>query len=428
VAVRSSGIDTRPVLHFHGNTGAHVSGSTAEADCTGVGAVDISACNGPFLLESAQLSPNPAASWTVAAPLFNGTADRNIYDPNWIWNVTKPTTLAGPLTVDFWAACSGCSDLLLAADWIVRLWADGVKVAEQHVSGTPLLPNVPEKQSVTIEIPMVRATSNFVLHVDPVYLIDNARSVIFYDSSQPCPGANSTEPCDSVVRVPIDKTPPIVTAPVTTIGTGAVANGGLPVRVTWSGTDDATGVARYDLQLATGNTYSTVALAKPTATSHVLTLTPGSTYRFRVRATDGAGNTSAFVAGPNFTVGIVGQTDAAVQYTGRWTSANQIGATNGTVKYARAAGATARYTFTGNSVAWMSTLGADRGLAEIWLDGENAGVVDLYSAQTRASALVFSRSGLASNGTHTLVVKVLNTKNKASSGTRVDVDGFAVVR
>jgi hypothetical protein len=206
--------DTRLVLHFHGNRGEHGSGEPAETACTGYGAVDVIVCGGPFLVESANLSPNPAALWQVVEPLLNGTADQNIHDPNWAWYLENQTTLSGPMTVEFWASCGGCSELI--SDWTIRLWADGVKVFEQRVSGTPLLPNVPEKLSFTVTLPQVTASNRFVLHIDPVL---HANSIIYYDSTQACPATRGSGPCDSLVRMPLSgptPTPPPTATPTST--------------------------------------------------------------------------------------------------------------------------------------------------------------------------------------------------------------------
>lgn len=190
------GPDTRTVLHFQGNT---------EEGCTGNGAADVSGCNGPFLLSKTALSSAAAASWTVASPLLSGTTARNTSDPNWVWNLTAPTTLAGPMTVEFWASCGACARSIgFSADWNIRLWADGAKVFEQRVTATPASPNVAEKLNVTVNLPQVTASSAFVLHVDPVYIDSQNNTKIYYDSASACPtAAGGSGACDSIVRMPV---------------------------------------------------------------------------------------------------------------------------------------------------------------------------------------------------------------------------------
>ena len=187
------GPDTRPVLHLHGN---------AEEGCTGDGRTDQLACTGPFLLENGALSLSPASSWLVPNPALDGTADRNIYDPNWVWNLTAPTTLEGPMTVEWWASCGACG-AGFTADWNIRLWADGVMVSEQRVTANPQVPNVPALLKATVSIPSVTANRTFVLHVDPVYIDSQVNTRVYYDSAQACPAASGSGPCDSLVRVPV---------------------------------------------------------------------------------------------------------------------------------------------------------------------------------------------------------------------------------
>lgn len=188
--------DDRLLLHFQGNI---------EEGCTGDGLTDLTACDGPFLTENAELSSATAAAWRVPDPLFHQAAARSIVDPNWVWNLSGPTTLVGPMTVEFWASCGACTSTAgIDADWIVRLWGDGDNLLfEQRATAVPLLPNVPQKLSVTVDLPRVTASQQFVLHVDPVYIDSQVNTAIYYDSSLPCPGATSG-PCDSIVRVPLE--------------------------------------------------------------------------------------------------------------------------------------------------------------------------------------------------------------------------------
>jgi serine protease AprX len=186
------GDDERLTLYFHGNV---------EEGCSGDGRSDIIACDGPFLLAQTGLSAAPAARWYIANPLLNGTADRNIYDPNWIWRLSQPTTLSGPMTVEFWAGCPLCA-VPLTADWNIRLWADGVLVQEDRLTAVPLLPAVPSRLTLTVDVSAVTASSNFVLHVDPVYIDAQNATTIYYDSATACPGATAGS-CDSLVRMPV---------------------------------------------------------------------------------------------------------------------------------------------------------------------------------------------------------------------------------
>jgi M6 family metalloprotease-like protein len=180
-------------LHMHGNV---------HDGCTGNGRADLIACDGPFLSDDPVLDDAPAATWGPVGPLPDGTADRNIYDPNWVWFLTEPADIAGPMTVRFWASCGGCADGLLSADWTIRVFADTVLVSEERVSATPALPNVPDLLEATTVLPAFSAAGNVVIQIEPVYIDGQENSIIYYDSSMPCSPA-TTGPCDSVVLMPV---------------------------------------------------------------------------------------------------------------------------------------------------------------------------------------------------------------------------------
>ena len=63
----------------------------------------------------------------------------------------------------------------------------------------------------------------------------------------------------------------------------------------------------------------------------------------------------------------------------------------------------------------------------MWLDGVKVATIDLYAASQTTRSMVYVKNGLT-NTTHRLEIRVLGTKNTASSGTRVDIDAFIVLR
>ena len=76
------------------------------------------------------------------------------------------------------------------------------------------------------------------------------------------------------------------------------------------------------------------------------------------------------------------------------------------------------YTFSGRAVAFVSTKAANRGKAEIWLDGKLLTTLDLRSSTTKYRQIVWT--GRVSPGTHTVSVRVLGTTGRP----RVDADAF----
>jgi hypothetical protein len=217
----------------------------------------------------------------------------------------------------------------------------------------------------------------------------------------------------------------------------------IPVKLTWRGDDPFTGdwwayeepsgINKYVLQQSTnGGAYTNVSLPSPKATSVVVRLIPG-TYRFRVRAIDRAGNASTYTIGNTFVLEKHEESSPELVDSGAWTTANLTGASGGAVQSAYSGGRSASFTFTGDSIAWITTLGPGYGKAEVLLyrDGfilERQMQVDLYSPtrKTRQSAVHWD--GLWSGYSYRLEIRVLGTKNAASSGKRVDIDAFVVQR
>ena len=89
--------------------------------------------------------------------------------------------------------------------------------------------------------------------------------------------------------------------------------------------------------------------------------------------------------------------------------------------------ATARFSFTGRDVSWVSAKGPNRGKAEVWEDGVKIKTVDLYSSTKQARKVAFSQHW-ADPGEHTVEIRALGTKNSSSTGTRVEVDAFCILR
>jgi hypothetical protein len=99
---------------------------------------------------------------------------------------------------------------------------------------------------------------------------------------------------------------------------------------------------------------------------------------------------------------------AAITYRGTWSSATHAGYAGDRVRYAKAAGASATFTFTGKRVAWYGPVGPTRGKAKVYLDGRYVTTVDLRRSGFKARARVFDFTW-KSSGRHTLRVVVLGT-------------------
>jgi hypothetical protein len=220
----------------------------------------------------------------------------------------------------------------------------------------------------------------------------------------------------------VDEAPPAVVAPQPRLffPTRMSSGSTIPVRTKWSATD-LSGVASYQLQRQTnGGAWSSVSLSSSTATAVAQSLTFGTTYRYRLMATDGLGNASAWVYGPSFAPTISQESSGAVTYTGSWTTAPTGSASGGSLSYATAAGASATFAFSGSSVAWVAFRGPNRGSARVYIDGVLKATIDLNVA-TNSSRRVAYAFTWGANGPHTIKVVVVGTAGHP----RIDVDGFA---
>ncbi|WP_293774624.1 fibronectin type III domain-containing protein [Sporichthya sp.] len=200
------------------------------------------------------------------------------------------------------------------------------------------------------------------------------------------------------------------------------------MKVSWAATDaDGDAITGYTLQYSgnAGSSWTSVSLPSPTATS--VTVNVGSTTNvFRVRASDARGAVGGYANGPQFAMTLAQQSAATLSLSTNWTTVNHSDASGGSLKQAKAAGSTATFTFNGTQIAWIGTWSPNRGRAEIFFDGVSQGTVDLYGADVSTRRILFSKK--VGSGNHTLLIKVLGTKDSRSASSYVDADAFVTVR
>ncbi len=150
----------------------------------------------------------------------------------------------------------------------------------------------------------------------------------------------------------------------------------------------------------------------------------GTTYFFRIRAMDGAGNVGDWSKADS-TIVPYDQNQMVVSRIGfihtRLTETNKF--YNGTLRYSIHPGFRIKYKFTGRSVYLVSILGLGRGRAKIYIDGKWVKTIDTYDRDTRWRKVVFSKKW-TDIGTHTLEVVNLGTPGRP----RVDIDALGVGR
>jgi hypothetical protein len=222
---------------------------------------------------------------------------------------------------------------------------------------------------------------------------------------------------------PPDKSKPNTTAPIHQFNPGSSGTH-VPVKVSWSGTDKGWGIKWYRLERSiNGGAWTKVTLPTGTTTSIRQDLPPGSTVRFRVRATDKVGNVGSWDYGRTFRVDRIADTSPLIAYNAGWSWVTDATAAGGQLHETPTAGSAAYHRFTGSDVAWITEVGPLRGQAKVFIDGAYHSTVDLTAASWAPRRLVF-RKHFASVGVHTIRIEAIGTAGRPTIG----VDGFATLR
>ena len=239
---------------------------------------------------------------------------------------------------------------------------------------------------------------------------------------------NVTTPAACATLTIPDTTAPAFTTAVTVTPRAGVAlpsaaaTSAIPVVVSWAATDSV-GVTGYTLERRTGTgAWTKVTLASATATSYATTVPSSGTVAFRVTARDAAGHATLSTSAA-LSARLVQQTSTAIVRRGTWTSYSLATLSGGSDRWARTAGASATFTFTGRSIGFVSMRGTGRGSVTIVVDGKTAATVSLYRSSAQPRYIAWSRAW-ATSGTHTVRLIVAGTAGRP----RVDLDAFITVK
>jgi hypothetical protein len=178
----------------------------------------------------------------------------------------------------------------------------------------------------------------------------------------------------------------------------------IPQHVTWpAGSDDTTPTNQLQYRLqesVNGGAFATVR-DWGSSRSTTRTLTPDSSYRYRVQARDLTGNISAAAAAPPFIPRVRQEDDPAFTYTGSWLArAARSTAYGGFMRPTTSTGALARTNFaSARNVAVIMRRASTLGEAQICLFQATTAIACQDTDLSPASGLgprrvVFSRDGL----------------------------------
>lgn len=316
---------------------------------------------------------------------------------------------------------TGTADAVLESN-LQALLSDGLGAPTSIVPDTAVYAPSPYNY---IDNVTTLSASPVTLQFDTVVTAANGSTVTLTGYTHATYSPATEDQASVAIHVGPDSVAPTATAPKSSFVAGTtLASGRIPVRLAWSGADNFSGVAYYELAQSTDGSATWVPLpgtfATPTATR---TLSPGHSYRFRARAFDHAGNHSAWATGTTFAIMGVQQSSRSVAYRGSWTTPTSTSWWGGSARSSSAAGATASIRLTGRAIGWVAARGPSRGKARVYVDGALKATVDLYAPTVSTQRVVWVMNW-SSSGTRTVVIKVLGTFGRP----RVDLDGFTVLR
>ena len=239
-------------------------------------------------------------------------------------------------------------------------------------------------------------------------------------------GMNGAASQTAMAAVVVDTTGPIANPPSAAIPArstaGTTGPGDVPVTIVWNATDATSGVASYLLETSLdGAPYAPQGLPSPAGLATVMTFSTGHTYRFRVTATDRAGNVGVPAESAPVSVATVQESASAVRYSAGWRKVSSGNALGGTLRYSTLTGSTATFRFTGSAIGFVGSLGPARGVAKVLIDGVAAGAFNEYAKLGRSRQVVYSMT--VAPGAHTVTIKLVGTAGHP----RVDLDAFVVL-
>ena len=115
--------------------------------------------------------------------------------------------------------------------------------------------------------------------------------------------------------------------------------------------------------------------------------------------------------------------DTAMKTTGEWETIADEADQGGSCRVATTDAASIEMPFEGNQVRLIGRVAPDGGRADVYLDGKKLlAIIDCWAPKELHRQLLYYRNGLTP-GKHVLKIVARGTKNLASDGTRVYVDG-----
>ena len=241
-------------------------------------------------------------------------------------------------------------------------------------------------------------------------------------------GTNQGRSASTVAEVTVGRDLPTALAPTSArVKTNVALNASsAPTLVSWPAASDlSSSIARYESQWSRdGGAWTGTVATSATVRTVVRNLAFNSSYQFRVRARDAAGNWSTWAAtSVPYRVTHTSDRSPSVRYSSSWKGAGSTAATSDTLMSTNRGGAIARYTFTGKGIALVMPRSPSRAWVEVRIDGTYAGKFNLWASSLKARQTVFSRAWLTT-ATRTIELRTVTS----SSRKLISLDAFVVTR
>jgi hypothetical protein len=190
-----------------------------------------------------------------------------------------------------------------------------------------------------------------------------------------------------------------------------MATSALPTRIAWApATDPSSPINGYEVQSsANGATWANTVATTAAQREVVYPLAFDTTYKFRVRALDAAGNWGTWVESAITTrVHPYDDRSSAVVRTSGWTLSTSSNAYKRTTTGSSRSSAKIKLTFTGHQVAVVGPKSPKRGKAKVYIDGVYVTTINMKASSSLYRQIVFTRA-FPAGGTHRITLQPTGT-------------------
>jgi hypothetical protein len=217
---------------------------------------------------------------------------------------------------------------------------------------------------------------------------------------------SGVDPDDRTLTLTIDRTGPVVTGLSPRIrggNTGVSTKGATQTYLQWQASDALSEVKKTQLQRKIdGGAWRDAGTAG--ASSSRVSLKPGQSNKFRVKATDSLGNVSfSSTVWTKLTIRDSSSARWLKPATGGWQTKKVDKAHKGSILLAKRSTDSLSTTFDGRAIALMASIGPSRGTLRVRVDGGDWHEVDLSAKEAGHRKVVWSRK--LTKGRHTLEIQ-----------------------